>query len=370
MKKYSTNSIQEWIKNRQLRLISIEYQGGLNKHEWECLKCGYFWWASPFNVVNKTGCPKCAGNARLTIEEMQNIAKSRRGTCLSTKYINSRVKLQWECHDGHTWFAAPTNIKQGRWCPFCKSSLVEEKCRFVFESFTKEKFPKSRNTLNNKWELDGFCKKLQLAFEYQGIQHYKRVKKWYTLKAFQQLQIRDKQKTDLCYQKNIKKINIPYYEVSTDNKLVEFIKVSLQQNHIKIIGSVIWDNFIHYPTKLSLIKSMAKKRNIDCISTSYNIRMEFKCYCGYIWNSKIDHFKNGHGCPRCAGRPKYTIDDMRVLAKQKNGYCRSNKYINEVTKLVWECCCGNVWKAAPHNIKLGKWCPICGRKKGWLKRKG
>ena len=50
---------------------------------------------------------------------MQHIAEKREGKCLSTKYINSVTKLEWQCKKGHQWFAAPSKIKFGRWCPIC-----------------------------------------------------------------------------------------------------------------------------------------------------------------------------------------------------------------------------------------------------------
>jgi hypothetical protein len=57
---------------------------------------------------------------KLTIKEMQKIAKSRTGKCLSKIYINNRTKLEWMCKKGHKWFAVADKIKGGSWCPYCK----------------------------------------------------------------------------------------------------------------------------------------------------------------------------------------------------------------------------------------------------------
>ena len=60
-----------------------------------------------------------------------------------------------------------------------KKFLREERCRSIFEDILGEKFPNVRPSwLLNKetgcrLELDGYCKKLKLAFEYDGIQHHK-----------------------------------------------------------------------------------------------------------------------------------------------------------------------------------------------------
>ena len=60
-----------------------------------------------------------------------------------------------------------------------KKFIREERCRRIFENILGEKFPNVRPSwLLNKetgcrLELDGYCKKLKLAFEYDGIQHHK-----------------------------------------------------------------------------------------------------------------------------------------------------------------------------------------------------
>jgi len=44
---------------------------------------------------------------KLTIKEMQEIAESRGGKCLSKEYVNNYTKLKWQCDEGHTWKATP-----------------------------------------------------------------------------------------------------------------------------------------------------------------------------------------------------------------------------------------------------------------------
>jgi len=51
---------------------------------------------------------------------MQEIAIARGGYCLSTEYINNKTKLSWECNEGHTWMARPSDVKNnGTWCAVC-----------------------------------------------------------------------------------------------------------------------------------------------------------------------------------------------------------------------------------------------------------
>ncbi len=55
----------------------------------------------------------------LSIDEMRSIAEKRKGKCHSDIYVNYSTKLSWECAMGHRWKSAPSNIKKGKWCPYC-----------------------------------------------------------------------------------------------------------------------------------------------------------------------------------------------------------------------------------------------------------
>jgi hypothetical protein len=54
-----------------------------------------------------------------TLQEMQTLAKSRGGECLSKEYANIKTKLKWKCAFGHTWEATPRLHLTGHWCPAC-----------------------------------------------------------------------------------------------------------------------------------------------------------------------------------------------------------------------------------------------------------
>jgi hypothetical protein len=66
-------------------------------------------------------------NKKLTIEEMQVIARNKNGYCLSNKYINSQTKLEWRCNEDHTWNTTPSAIKTGQWCPKCAKNKKRNK---------------------------------------------------------------------------------------------------------------------------------------------------------------------------------------------------------------------------------------------------
>ena len=53
------------------------------------------------------------------LNELQKLAQSKGGKCLSTRYTHNRIKLKWQCEKGHIWKAIPYSIKFGKWCPVC-----------------------------------------------------------------------------------------------------------------------------------------------------------------------------------------------------------------------------------------------------------
>lgn len=59
---------------------------------------------------------------QLDIEDMRSAAAFRGGKCLSQSMTKGDLytKLEWECHDGHRFWASPYCVlKAGHWCPEC-----------------------------------------------------------------------------------------------------------------------------------------------------------------------------------------------------------------------------------------------------------
>jgi hypothetical protein len=122
--------MQKMAKGRGGRCLSGEYINSGTKLTWQCAE-GHQWDATPNNVKRGSWCFACFSNAlRGTIEEMQKMAADRGGKCLSEKYVSSHSTLTWQCGAGHQWEAAPGNVKHGTWCPVCtvnaKSGTIEE----------------------------------------------------------------------------------------------------------------------------------------------------------------------------------------------------------------------------------------------------
>lgn len=123
--KLDLEAMRKMAKERGGQCLSTEYTNSSTKLHWRCAK-GHEWHAAPATMRHRgTWCPYCAGKAKLTIEEIKEIAKSRGGECLSNHYINGNTKLRWRCYFNHEWMATPDNVKNnGSWCPICANKRI------------------------------------------------------------------------------------------------------------------------------------------------------------------------------------------------------------------------------------------------------
>jgi hypothetical protein len=207
-------------KNKGGKCLSKKYLNNRTRLLWECNE-GHKWMAQPSNIKLGNWCKKCAGLSNITIQELKKIAIKAGGRLLSKEVTNNDKKLRWECGEGHRWLARPRHIKSSKsWCPICSKHYInEELVRDIFEKIYKRKFPKSRpvwliGIKGRLLELDGYNKKLCLAFEYHGDQHYncnnyiykRSVNTGYT---FKQRVDADSLKKQLCLKNGVKLIVIP-----------------------------------------------------------------------------------------------------------------------------------------------------------------
>jgi len=221
--------MQELAKSKGGKCLSKEYINNYTNLRWKC-KEGHTWNNTPAHIKLGIWCHIChmknGGNKKkITIKDMQKLAELRFGKCLSNKYAGYEEKLNWECKYKHKWQTTPHAIKNKRWCPECSYYRSEKLCREYLEKKTKLKFPKCKPKWLNGLELDGYCKKLNLAFEYNGLQHYEYIALFHKKKQdFLNQQKRDKIKSDLCKSNHIKLIIIPSkYNSYNPNKMYKFI---------------------------------------------------------------------------------------------------------------------------------------------------
>lgn len=124
---------------------------------------------------------------------------------------------------------------------------------------------------------------------------------------------------------------------------------------------------------LQYCKKIAKQKQGECISDKYincQIPMEWKCSQGHTWKNSFSGILNAkQWCPYCYGNVRHTIEEMKKLAKKYGGECLSNEYNRNKIKLKWKCNLGHVWEAKPNTITSGHWCKKCGMKRAGMKNR-
>ncbi|MCP4100603.1 MAG: hypothetical protein GY750_04135 [Lentisphaerae bacterium] len=128
------DELHKLAKSRKGKCLSTSYKNNKIKLTWEC-KEGHTWDAAPMHIKKGGWCPVCTRTKKLTIEQMHEIAQDRGGLCLSNTYINANTKLTWQCDTGHTWDARPITVKKGSWCPNCRlgKSSIEDMQKLAAE---------------------------------------------------------------------------------------------------------------------------------------------------------------------------------------------------------------------------------------------
>jgi hypothetical protein len=96
----------------------------------------------------------------ITLADCKDAAKAKGGRCLSEQYINNKVKMRWECSEGHQWEAPSNSIRRGTWCAKCSgvSRLTIDEMKTIAHSRGGDVFP--ANTSTSK---PNFCGSVQKA---------------------------------------------------------------------------------------------------------------------------------------------------------------------------------------------------------------
>lgn len=375
-----TYSIEEIIKiaeNRGGRCLSSQFNGVKNKLSWECSK-GHQWQSLLHNVLKGHWCPVCGRlnswdkRGRLTVADLQDMARKRGGDFLSSEYLGYSVKHEWRCADGHIWQTSPDRIAQGHWCHKCSKSkhFTEEKCRYMAEQLTGLKFPSSFGIVE-KYELDLYNEQYKIAIEYNGSQHYQFNKNWHRDEnGLKEIQTRDQRKLELCKSLNIKFYVIKYDQFKNDEQLINILKSVLVEAHLPIIKqSVTMDGFYEHLSFLKRLKNKARELGGRCLSTSYlgcESKCKFECKCGNVWEAEPRHIFGNHWCPKCGDisignkNRKHTIEEMQSYAISRGGKCLSSEFTSINNPLLWGCEVGHQWFSRFSDTKRRKkWCIKC-----------
>jgi hypothetical protein len=247
------------------------------------------------------------------LAELKLIAVERGGILLSEEYLGARKKLSWKCAQNHLFEMSPRLVLDKKWCANCSPGLHESLCRHAFETLFNKKFLKFKadwliSEKGYKMEIDGYCPELNIAFEYNGIQHYKKID-FFKIdeNVFEYRKRCDQLKIDLCKKYDIRLIIIPTLNIMLKlEDLGNYIIKECDKINIKLEKKDINYNEVYKTNSKCMqfqnrIENIIKEKNGELIEGIYitcKSLFKLKCNrCEKSWNSIAENIIKGSWCP-------------------------------------------------------------------------
>jgi hypothetical protein len=318
-KRLSIEEMRDIARSHGGKCLSTSYQNTDSKLQWECSE-GHTWFAIPSTVKKGYWCAECAGHKRRGIEDAREIARERGGTCLSLEYHSSGGRLKWRCAEGHTWMGQYNNVASGRWCPECSAGLAERICRAYFEQMFGRDFPKARpDWLINS---DGYQMELDGYCEDLALAFEHQGRQHY------------RELENFFYSK----------EQFLKRKRDDRRKKALCPRHGVTLIEIPQ---ILYTVPLSRIQQyiieQCSAQGVALPETAASVTVELlKAY-----------------SPDARER----IEAIHKAASERGGTCLSPAYLGGQVPLRFRCSEGHEWETTPGVVVKGHWCPECARSK-------
>lgn len=180
-------------------------------------------WSTARNNIKFTNCKECSGKM-ITLQMVLDKIKTKGYMLLTeSEYKNTKLVGKFKCNNEHIWETEIHNVYGDKSeCPMCSTGNDETRCKFILETIFNKKFIKTRKIVEGGLELDMYNEELNLALEYNGIQHYKEDTKFFHKNGgFKEQQDRDNIKLNFCNDNNINLLIVPY--TVKGNDIITFI---------------------------------------------------------------------------------------------------------------------------------------------------
>ncbi len=378
MKKLTIKDIGRLAKIRKGKCLSKVYRNTKSKLLWKCAK-NHTWNATPDNIRAGKWCPFCSGRAGTTITTLRKLAKAKGGNCLSDTYKGSATKLKWQCSIGHQWYAAPSKIKMGRWCPKCAIRNNSNKQRLGIDAMREIAQSRGGQCLSNEyinWETK-LLWKCSMGHQWTAIPLSVKRGSWcpncsssigerIVREYFEQIFQKPFPKVRPLWLKNkngrmeldgyCKDLKIAFehhgrqhYTTKTlFNKHKSNLLDRKQSDKIKRkICSRFGVRLIVIPEVISRtpLPQLQKKILLECRKAGVSIPKNIP---KKISLSKAYNPKN-----------KQYLELCYKTAINRGGQCLAKAGANRDEKLQWKCSRGHKWKARADHVVRGSWCPVC-----------
>jgi hypothetical protein len=371
-KKKTIEEMQALAASRDGRCLSASYTNCDTPLEWECA-LGHRWMATPRHIEHhRSWCPECARHRRAqalrqhTIEEMQELARTRGGQCLSQEFVNSNLPLQWRCAMGHTWNASASDVLRGSWC---------RKCSFANRRHTLEEMQALAASRGGHCLSECYIDS-QTKLLWQCVRgHIWRATPGTVIQGSW---------CRRCYEEDCRHQAFKDMQALAASHGGRCLSERYLGAHTKLLwqcarGHTWWaapTSMVSHDAwcrecrnedrgrSLKDMQALAASRGGRCLSARFinmHAKLLWQCAQGHTWQATSTAvLHKGTWCRQCSDERKaYTIGEMQELAASRGGHCLSGSYTDAHTKLLWECARGHTWPAIPDSVVRGTWCPQC-----------
>jgi len=411
MKKYGwpTSSQNKYIKNysrenvehlEELKKFAIDNEAKLLSEEWNGIRSNYLFekdgiqFEARLANLRQNGFPKttksflnrseaATSSDEKKLEKLEKLAIKHGGKLLSKEW-NGSAEL-YEFYDNktqQTFKRTYSSVRNGYWT-FDRGLIIEPICRQIFEHIFQKEFIKTKEILTaeiiqrrNPLELDGYCKELNIAFEYQGYpSHWDK-----DHENYEKTNARDKIKKIICEKLSITLIEIPMYEKSTikDDDIFVYVtscilkEFSNRKLKVPLLNvenfKIDFSKISHSIEQLEKLKNIAEKNNGKLISKEWlgcgnkylfenkngeEFLISPKNLNGRGWPKDIENYNNG-----VEFRKKNEHDlfeELKKIAEENNGEMLSKKWIGGHAKYNFKDKSGKLFSITSTNLKSRGW---------------
>jgi Zn ribbon nucleic-acid-binding protein len=360
---------------------NTRYVNQKTKIKIQCRKCNSPISSYPQTLINGVGCGTCYELKKRQeysaekLKEINKYVKKLGGKCLSNNYENNMTNLQFECKKGHVFMESWADVKYSmRWCKECAPNRLigETLTRMILEHLLGYQMPSSYIKSMQGLQLDGYNSKHNVAFEYQGYQHYTKGSFFHTSKKdFKAQQTRDTTKKLLCKENGITLIEIFEFKNIRNNRIPLFYEQVVEQ--LKYLGinynksPYVPDLVKLYQGRESNLYKRAKEKvessggSIQTYIGSESIHF-FTCINGHKVKKRLSVIaRNGANCPTCNSIEKYNL--MKSIIEKRGGTLidKSLKSRGYSNKYSWICDKGHKRESKGAYLVQGHWCVECQR---------
>jgi hypothetical protein len=241
--RFKPPDLQDFLQleiDRDIKFVNLACHNLTSNEEIEiiCNKCDRRYVTTYSKMkYRKYGCVRCCGSASpelsdfLSLEKLKNIQFIN----LKDQELFSIKKIKAKCNKCNCIWETTYNrlSSQNSGCPTCAAGRGETITKNIFKLLFNSNFNKIRpkwlinpNT-NYSLELDGYSPELNMAFEYNGSQHYKEVV--FSSESLEAIQKRDIIKKQICKDLGIDFVVIKQYSSLTKKGIFAELQMSLKR---------------------------------------------------------------------------------------------------------------------------------------------